>query len=58
MNGRGLVDVAVITHFGSEFGSNDPRGAIDWNQAEKNLCEATASPIYKIHEGDLEIFHE
>lgn len=56
MNGRGLVNVAIIPHFGSDYGGDDPRGAVDWNSAEQELRAATDLPIYPIQEGEFEIF--
>jgi len=58
MNGRGLVEVAVITHFDGEFGKDDPRGPVDWAAAKEELTAATNLPIYTIREGEFEIFEE
>lgn len=56
MNGRGLLDVAVITHFDSDFGEDDPRGPVDWAAAKRDLEAATDLPVCALHEGDFEVF--
>jgi peptidase E len=56
---RGLVKVASIPHFASAYGADfDPRGAIDWPTAEKELRAATDLPIVKLPEGEFEMFEE
>jgi peptidase E len=51
--GRGLVDASVITHFGSDYGNDDPRGPVDWQAADEELAQATDLPIYKLREGEF-----
>ncbi|MCL2037419.1 Type 1 glutamine amidotransferase-like domain-containing protein [Candidatus Saccharibacteria bacterium] len=58
MNGRGLVKAAVITHFDSEYGKDDPRGPVDWAAAKHELAAETDLPIYLIREGDIEVFEK
>lgn len=52
-DGIGLVDANIMTHYGSAYGSDDPRGPIDWGEAEKELQKAIGSneTILKIREG-------
>lgn len=56
MDGRGLVDVAMIPHFGGEYGGDDPRGPINWEEAEQELRAATDLPVHLIREGEFEVF--
>ncbi len=39
--GSGLVPLNIITHYGSHYGSDDPRGAVDWVGASQELLKAT-----------------
>jgi hypothetical protein len=58
MSGRGLAEVAVITHFSGNYGYDDPRGLVDWKAAEKELRAATDVPVYLLREGEFEIFED
>lgn len=54
-DGLGILPIKVIAHFESDFGSDDPRGPIDWEKAKKDL-EAygdTTLPIYALREGEF-----
>lgn len=58
MDGLGLVPVKFIPHYRSDWGENDPRGTIDWEQAYKDLENYgdTSLPIYALEEGDFKVF--
>ncbi len=58
MDGKGIIPAKFIPHYKSDFGTDDPRGPIDWDKAyeelegygDKNL------PIYALEEGDFVVF--
>jgi len=60
MDGLALVPIKFIPHYKSNYGADDPRGPIDWEQAyqelenygDKNL------PIYPLEEGEFVVFTE
>jgi hypothetical protein len=57
-DGQGVLPIKFISHFNSDYGSDDPRGPIDWEAARKEL-EAhgdTSLPIYALEEGEFEVF--
>lgn len=52
--GLGLLQIKVITHFLSEYGSEDKRGPIDWQKGKKELeTFSTSLPMYMIKEGEF-----
>lgn len=54
--GAGFVPCAVMVHFGSDYGSGDPRGSIDWLAAKSGLEQkAGALPVYCLHEGEFKV---
>jgi hypothetical protein len=56
--GAGLVSLNIIVHYGSNFGSSDPRGVIDWERAEAEL-RAQLKPggqITRLPEGEFVVF--
>lgn len=57
-DGFGILPIKFIPHYQSEFGADDPRGAIDWEKAKQELTEYgdEALPIYALKEGELEVF--
>lgn len=58
MDGYGILPIKTIAHFGSSYGSDDPRGPIDWQTAYKELKEYSDQtlPIYALKEGEFEVF--
>lgn len=54
MNGLGLAEVKFIPHYKSEWGTDDPRGPIDWQTAYDELERFGESnlPIHALKEGE------
>lgn len=53
-SGRALVRAAIIPHYQSEYGNDDPRGPIDWKAARTELEEHVKGlPIHALHEGEF-----
>lgn len=60
MDGLGIVPVKFIPHFKSEYGSDDPRGPINWDKAYeelKNYGDKTL-PIHALEEGGFIVFEK
>lgn len=59
MDGLGILPIKFLAHFKSEFGSNDPRGPINWEKAYQELEEYGDKklPIYALEEGDYRVFN-
>lgn len=57
-DGFGVLPIKFIPHFESAFGSDDPRGPIDWNKARRELAEYDDPhlPIYALKEGEYKVF--
>ena len=55
MDGLGLLPIKFLAHYESGYGKDDPRGAIDWQQAYKELESYgdTSLPIYAPREGEF-----
>lgn len=56
--GLGIVKTNLMVHYGSQYGSLDPRGSIDWQKAEAELRASIgpAAVITKLQEGEFKIF--
>ncbi|MFA6252659.1 MAG: hypothetical protein WCV69_00095 [Patescibacteria group bacterium] len=39
MDGLGILAIKLIPHYKSNYGIDDPRGAVDWDEAYKELAE-------------------
>jgi peptidase E len=55
MDGFGILPIKFLPHYKSDFGSDDPRGPIDWEKAYKEL-EAYGDkslPIHALREGEF-----
>ena len=54
-NGFGVLSIKTLTHFKSDFGSDDPRGPIDWEAAHEELKNYGDPdlPIYALEEGEF-----
>lgn len=53
-DGRGLIPLNTIVHFDSDFGSDDPRGPIDWAKAKAEFQkEIGDEKITTIPEGEF-----
>ena len=59
-DGLGILPIRFIPHFDSDFGSDDPRGPIDWKKALKELINYgdKSLPIHAPKEGDYVIINE
>ena len=57
-NGFGFIPIKLIPHYKSEFGSDDPRGPIDWEKALSDLKKTgdQTLPIYALEQGEYELF--
>jgi hypothetical protein len=50
--GSGFTDLNTIVHYNSNYGSDDPRGPIDWQQAEQQLQQMIgAEKVTRLPEG-------
>lgn len=59
MDGFGILPIKFIAHFESSFGSDDPRGLIDWDKAYEELKNYKEDlPIYALKEGEFVIFEQ
>lgn len=58
-DGFGVLPIKFIPHFNSEFGSDDPRGPIDWQVAKDELAEYgdKSLPIYALEEAEYVVFN-
>lgn len=56
--GMGILPIKFLAHYKSNYGSNDPRGPINWESAYKELkdCGDQRLPIYALEEGDFKVF--
>ena len=52
--GLGILPIKFLAHYQSEYGGNNPRGPIDWEQARKQLEKYgdTSLPVHALKEGD------
>jgi peptidase E len=55
LGGLGILPIKFIPHFDSDYGSDDPRGKIDWDDARKELEEYGDKllPIHALKEGEF-----
>ena len=55
MDGLGILPLKFIPHYNSSWGTDDPRGPIDWSQAKVDLNQFgdTSLPIHALEEGDF-----
>jgi hypothetical protein len=58
MDGFGILPIKFIPHFKSNFGSDDPRGPVDWDKAyqELSVYGDTSLPVYALQEGEFKVF--
>lgn len=56
--GLGILPIKAIPHFNSSWGSDDPRGPIDWQKAKTDLANFGNKelPILALEEGEFEVF--
>lgn len=55
MDGFGILPIKFLAHFDSEYGKDDPRGQIDWQQAKNDLENYgdKSLPVYSLKEGEF-----
>ncbi len=52
--GSGLTPINTIVHYGSDFGSDEPRGPIDWEKAEQALQSVVGNEkVTRLPEGQF-----
>jgi hypothetical protein len=52
--GSGILPIAFMPHYDSDYGSDDPRGPIDWQKARAELeTDAGSLPVYCVREGEF-----
>jgi len=58
IDGLGILPIKFISHFNSDWGSEEERGPIDWEKARRELAEYgdKSLPIYAREEGEFEVF--
>jgi hypothetical protein len=59
-NGLGILPVKFIPHFRSTFGSDDPRGPIDWDKAYQELAAFgnRSLPLHALFEGEYIVIEQ
>jgi hypothetical protein len=57
-DGFGILPIKFIPHYQSAFGTDDPRGPIDWEKAKQELAEYgdKTLPLHALKEGEFKIF--
>lgn len=57
-DGLGILPIKFLPHYKSDFGADDPRGPIDYDQAYRDLADYgdRTLPIYALEEGDFVVF--
>ena len=60
MDGLGILPIKFLAHFKSDYGSDDPRGVIDWQEAYEQLeaCGDTNLPIHALKEGEYVVIEQ
>ncbi|MFA4942104.1 MAG: Type 1 glutamine amidotransferase-like domain-containing protein [Patescibacteria group bacterium] len=60
MDGLGILPIKFIPHFNSDFGGDDPRGPIDWDDAYKQITKYgdRSLPIHALEEGDFIVINK
>lgn len=58
IDGLGIWPAKVLVHFDSDYGSEDPRGPIDWEKAKLDLTTYGDKdlPVYALKEGEFVVF--
>lgn len=59
-DGLGIIPIKFLPHFKSNYGSEDPRGPVDWDSAIKELENYgdTSLPIHALPEGDYIVIEQ
>lgn len=60
MDGLGILPVKFLAHYQSNFGTDDPRGPIDWEKALEELKQYgdTSLPIHALKEGEYVVIKQ
>ncbi len=60
MDGLGILPIKFISHYQSDYGIDDPRGAIDWDEAKQSqiVYGDTSLPIYSLKEGEYVVIEQ
>lgn len=58
-DGLGILPIKFLAHYQSEYGSDDPRGPIDWERALEILKNYgdTSLPVHALKEGDFVVIN-
>lgn len=58
IDGLGILPIKFLPHYQSDYGSTDPRGPIDWEEAKQELAEYgdKSLPVYALNEGEYKVF--
>lgn len=60
MNGLGILPIKFLAHYKSSYGHNDPRGPINWEQAQEELKTYGDDqlPIHALEEGHFVVIEK
>ncbi len=60
MDGTGIIPIKFLAHFKGTYGSDDPRGPIDWDAAKKELegYGNTSLTVHALEEGDYIVIEQ
>lgn len=60
MDGLGILPIRFLSHFESDYGNNDLRGAINWKEAYKQLegYGDITLPIHALREGEYVVIEQ
>lgn len=60
MDGLGILPIKFISHYMSDFGTDDPRGPINWKEAYKELEEYgdKSLPVHALEEGQFIVIEQ
>lgn len=55
MDGLGLLPIKFLAHYESDYGSDDPRGPVNWEAAHRELefYADTSLPLHALKEGEF-----
>ncbi len=55
-----ILEIVLVGHYQSDYGIDDPRGAIDWDEAKQSqiVYGDTSLPIYSLKEGEYVVIEQ
>jgi len=57
MDGLGILPIKFLPHFESDYGNDDPRGPVDWQNALSELkAYKDGLPVHALKEGEFVVF--